>query len=424
MYHGTAHVVLGSGLTIAGRDPVPALHPTALLPDPGHTAGHRDVRRDDGCADPGAGVVDHRLQVRLAGSQAKDQDSGVAANRDGGGPVARVPFWSRRRAVTLVGLLALPSYTTSYDDKRYLPADVEANIGYARCGEALPAGPAQPRGADAGGRPRPSQLHRHAHRQQGRQGRLPPTRHRPGADDHPTAGHTDRRHLASPSSSASRASTRNSASPTAKQRTADLLTQAADINNSIDILRQQLTLQKQSAGAQQEQADVLKQTVAVTERPAGQDRQLRRLLQAHPELLLLRTALLRHPRLLHDPIPLRRAGRNRRADRSARADDGQPRQDQRPATQTARAAASADRQPGDQPRSDPDQLRDAAGSAEPAGQAAVGSHCHRQGLRRLQDRRHVLSAARSLRQPGLQERPQAVRLSRRKGGAVHHLPPG
>ncbi|MCV7223785.1 RND family transporter [Mycolicibacterium elephantis] len=34
-------------------------------------------------------------------------------------------------AVTLVGLIALPGYRTSYDDRQYLPEDVPANLGYA-----------------------------------------------------------------------------------------------------------------------------------------------------------------------------------------------------------------------------------------------------------------------------------------------------
>jgi putative drug exporter of the RND superfamily len=34
-------------------------------------------------------------------------------------------------AVTLLGLLALPGYVTSYDDRRYVPEDVPANLGYA-----------------------------------------------------------------------------------------------------------------------------------------------------------------------------------------------------------------------------------------------------------------------------------------------------
>jgi putative drug exporter of the RND superfamily len=34
-------------------------------------------------------------------------------------------------AITLLGLLALPGYVTSYDDRRYVPEDVPANLGYA-----------------------------------------------------------------------------------------------------------------------------------------------------------------------------------------------------------------------------------------------------------------------------------------------------
>lgn len=34
-------------------------------------------------------------------------------------------------AVTLIGLVALPGYRTSYDDRRYIPEDVPANLGYA-----------------------------------------------------------------------------------------------------------------------------------------------------------------------------------------------------------------------------------------------------------------------------------------------------
>ncbi|VEG55275.1 membrane protein mmpL4 [Mycolicibacterium aurum] len=34
-------------------------------------------------------------------------------------------------AVTLIGLIALPGYQTSYDDRQYIPQDVPANLGYA-----------------------------------------------------------------------------------------------------------------------------------------------------------------------------------------------------------------------------------------------------------------------------------------------------
>ena len=41
------------------RHPVPALHAAALLPDPGHSTGHRHARRGRRRADPGAGTADH-----------------------------------------------------------------------------------------------------------------------------------------------------------------------------------------------------------------------------------------------------------------------------------------------------------------------------------------------------------------------------
>ena len=34
-------------------------------------------------------------------------------------------------AVSLIGLLALPGYQTSYNDRNYLPKDIESNVGYA-----------------------------------------------------------------------------------------------------------------------------------------------------------------------------------------------------------------------------------------------------------------------------------------------------
>ncbi len=40
------------------------------------------------------------------------------------------PIFVATLAVTLVGLIALPGYQTSYDDRRYIPDDVPANVGY------------------------------------------------------------------------------------------------------------------------------------------------------------------------------------------------------------------------------------------------------------------------------------------------------
>ena len=61
-------------------------------------------------------------------------------------------------AVALIGLLALPGYKTSYNDRHYLPAGVPANVGYAAAERHFSAGPAEPRTADDRDRPRPAQL--------------------------------------------------------------------------------------------------------------------------------------------------------------------------------------------------------------------------------------------------------------------------
>jgi RND superfamily putative drug exporter len=130
MYHGTAHVVLGSGLTVAGavyclsftRMPyfqslgVPAaigilvallaaltLAPSVL------TIGSR------------FGLLEPKRRMRTRGWRR----IGTAIVR-WPGPILVVTC-----AVALVGLLALPGYKTSYNPGPYMPASAPSNVGYA-----------------------------------------------------------------------------------------------------------------------------------------------------------------------------------------------------------------------------------------------------------------------------------------------------
>ncbi len=91
-----------------------------------------------------------------------------------------------------------------------------------------------------------------------------------------------------------------------QQARADDLLEAGrrDRHSRSTILRQQYALQQQSSDVTHEQSEAFKQTVATAQRPARQDRQLRRLLPADAQLLLLGATLLRHPGLL------RRSGRS------------------------------------------------------------------------------------------------------------------
>ncbi|MBY0442181.1 MAG: RND family transporter [Mycobacteriaceae bacterium] len=134
MYRGTTHVILGSGLTIAGailclsfaRMPyfqtlgVPCavgmlvavlvaltLGPAVL------TVGSR------------FGVFDPRRQLTMRGW------------RRIGAAVVRwpLPILAATCAIALVGLIALPGYQPSYEDQAYLPSSVPANQGFTVAGE-------------------------------------------------------------------------------------------------------------------------------------------------------------------------------------------------------------------------------------------------------------------------------------------------
>ena len=115
MYHGTAHIILGSGLTIAGAVLCLTFTRLPYFQQPGHPCRHRRPRRGRGGADPGAGAADHRppfRAVRTRRARCAPGAGGASARRSCAGPA---PSWSRRSRIALIGLLALPGYKTSYD---------------------------------------------------------------------------------------------------------------------------------------------------------------------------------------------------------------------------------------------------------------------------------------------------------------------
>src|SRR5271166_3522138 len=129
MFHGTAHVVLGSGLTIAGamyclsftRLPyfqslgVPcaigmlvAVFAALTLGPAVLTVGSR------------FGLFDPKRMMRTRGW------------RRVGTAIVRwpAPILAVSVAIALIGLLALPGYKTNYDNRKYLPPYTKANVGY------------------------------------------------------------------------------------------------------------------------------------------------------------------------------------------------------------------------------------------------------------------------------------------------------
>jgi len=263
MYHGTAHVIMGSGLTIAGA--TLCLHFTRLpyfqtLGIP-LAIGMFVVTMSALTLAPAMLTIAARFG--LLDPKRKTKTRGW---RRVGTAVVRWPgaILVASAAITMVGLLALPSYQTSYDDKKYLPADVEANIGYAAAAKHFPQA-----------RLNPEVLMLVAdHDLRNSADMLVVDRvakdvfHLPGI----ARVQTITRPLGTPIEGSSipfivgqQGVNQKLGQSYAEQRTADMLTQAADINKQIDVLRQQLSLQKESAAAQQEQTDDLKKTVAVTQ---------------------------------------------------------------------------------------------------------------------------------------------------------------
>ncbi|TGD86739.1 MMPL family transporter [Mycolicibacterium sp. CH28] len=131
MFHGTAHVVLASGLTIAGA--TFCLHFTRLpyfqtmgIP---LASGMVIVVAAALTLGPALIAVCSRfgrvLEPKGVGKQKLWHRVGTATVRWPGAVLVCAV------AVALVGLLTLPGYHTTYNDRIYLPASVSANVGYA-----------------------------------------------------------------------------------------------------------------------------------------------------------------------------------------------------------------------------------------------------------------------------------------------------
>jgi RND superfamily putative drug exporter len=129
MFHGVVHVVLGSGLTIAGalyclsftRLPyfsylgVPCAIAVLVALMAALTVGPAAITIGSRF-----GFFEAKRTMRIRGWRRL----GAAIVR-WPGPILAVTCF-----VALIGLLALPGYKTSYNDRRYLPADASVNVAY------------------------------------------------------------------------------------------------------------------------------------------------------------------------------------------------------------------------------------------------------------------------------------------------------
>ena len=263
MYRGTAHIVLGSGLTIVGAVFCLSFTRLPYFQSLGIPAaiGVLVALIASLTLAPAVIVIGGRfglLEPKRATKKYGWRRIGTAIVRWPG------PILITTIGVALIGLLALPGYKTSYDVSTYLPADAPSNVGYAAA-------------------------ERHFSK-----ARLNPELLMIDTDHdlrNPTdmillervakaVFHTDgiaqvqsiTRPLGTPLDHTSipfQISTQSAAQlnnlPFQQDRAADLLKQVGVINNSIDVLRRQYALQQQSSAVTHEQSEAFNQTVATAQ---------------------------------------------------------------------------------------------------------------------------------------------------------------
>ena len=137
MFHGTAHVILGSGLTIAGamyclsftRLPyfrtlgVPCAVGMLVAVIAALTLGPAMI-----VAGSRFGLFDPKRTIKTRFWRRV----GTAVVRWPG------PILVATCLLALIGLAALPAYKTNYDSRNYLPPDIPANVGYAAADRHFP----------------------------------------------------------------------------------------------------------------------------------------------------------------------------------------------------------------------------------------------------------------------------------------------
>ncbi|WP_208600782.1 RND family transporter [Mycobacterium malmoense] len=129
-YRGVAHVILGSGLTIAGATYCLSFTRLPYFQSLGIPCAAGMLVAVAAALTLGPAVLTVGSRYRLFDPKRMIK---VRGWRRVGAVVTRwpAPVLVATCGVALVGLLALPGYRTSYNDRQYVPGDIPANAGYS-----------------------------------------------------------------------------------------------------------------------------------------------------------------------------------------------------------------------------------------------------------------------------------------------------
>jgi putative drug exporter of the RND superfamily len=259
MFRGTVHVIVGSGLTIAGA--VACLYFTRLpyFQTLGVPAALGVLVTLTAALTLGPAVLVIASRFGLLEPKRK---VGARGWRRIGTAIVRWPgpILLISCAIALIGLLALPGYKTSYDARPYLPDSASAKIGYAVAERHFSQARLNPE----------LLMIETDHDMRNPADMLILERvaksvlHTPGISlvqsiTRPLG--TPISHSSIPFQISAQSASQIMNLGYQQDRAADLLKQAGDISNTIDILKQQLALQQASSAATHEQTEAFHQTV-------------------------------------------------------------------------------------------------------------------------------------------------------------------
>ncbi|WP_319448848.1 MULTISPECIES: MMPL family transporter [unclassified Mycobacterium] len=263
MYRGTSHIILGSGLTIAGAVMCLTFTRLPYFNSLGIPAGTGVLVAVVAALTLAPALLSIGRHFGLFEPARPMRTRGW---RRIGTAIVRWPglILVATVAIALIGLLALPGYKTSYDARNYMPAGAPANVGYAAAERHFSQARLNPEllmiEADHDLRNSTDMilLERVAKA----------VFHTDGiaqvqAITRPLGTPLDHTSIPFQISAGSSAQINNL--PFQQARAADLLKQVGVIDDTIDVLRKQYALQQQSSAVTDEQAKAFQQTVATAQ---------------------------------------------------------------------------------------------------------------------------------------------------------------